>query len=158
MKPLCSSVLNLPRKLSKNWLLLQCLSPVLSQPRSFAVNMTNLKLMTHTSNTNTTQSHSAATETMETMPRCSVTIQSWLEWPNVSMRIIRIEKKLGKKSSNSEFQCSFKYTITVGHICMILKVQNSFLHFSMLQMAQTMQRVWSIFVNKPNLGPLSHMQ
>lgn len=87
---------------------MQCLSPVLSQPRPFAVNITNLKLMTHTDNMITTQSHSAATDP-EPMPRCSAAIQSRLEYLAVSMRKIRLEKTTHwkKNSINSELQCNF---------------------------------------------------
>ena len=74
------------------------------------------------------------------------------------MRIIKIENKLGEKAVIQNLNAVFNTLYQLGHICMILKVQNSFLHFSVLQMGQTMQRIWSIFVNKPNLGPLAHVQ
>ena len=102
-------MLNLPIKLSKNWLLLQCLSLVLSQPRSFAVNMTYFKLMTHTSNMITTQSHSAATDPGNYAQMLSCySVLTWMA--KCFNEEIRIEKKLSigeKKTINSEFQCNF---------------------------------------------------
>lgn len=99
-------MLNLPRKLSKSRLLLQCHFPVLLQPRSFAVNITNLKSVTHTSNLITNQSHSATLNPGSHAQMLSCySVVTWR--PCVSMRKIRVEKKLIEKNINSEFQCNF---------------------------------------------------
>lgn len=136
-------MLNLPRKLSKSQLLLQCRSPVLLQPRSFAVNTTNLKLVTHTSNLITTQSHSATLDSGNhaQMLSCYSAMTLMAKWFN--------EENQGRKNSlkkniNSEFQCNFFIDSISCCTSLWFSRVRSFLHFPNLQISQTMEGFWSI--------------